>query len=261
MKTLLVCLCVYFVFFSVALGQERTDVIYLKNGDIRKGTIIENVPNDYIKVETADGSIYTIKYADIEKMTKEVKPARATTTTSSQPLALQPTPSGLMARTSDLGISIGVWLTGTVNYDKTLSDANDPKKNTGFIARVFYDGYVAEKFAVGAFASFSPISWEQYSQTSTEFEVGISLKARFPLGDGSAVIKPGVEVGYRHVSSETDQATFNGMALNLGCEFQFTAPGIVPFVEIGIISQPAGGNDIDDIDFPPIPFITAGVAF
>jgi len=50
---------------------EYIDVIYLKNGDIIKGTIIENAPNNYIKVEIAGGSIITIKYSDILKMTKE----------------------------------------------------------------------------------------------------------------------------------------------------------------------------------------------
>lgn len=71
MKACLVCFILALVVCSISFGQERQDVVYLKNGDIRKGMIIENVPNDYIKVETADGSIFTIKYADIEKLTKE----------------------------------------------------------------------------------------------------------------------------------------------------------------------------------------------
>lgn len=257
MRTLAICLLLQIIVFTVGLGQEKIDVIYLKNGDIRKGVIIENVPNDYIKIETSDGSIFTIKYIDIEKIGKEVKP----TTVIQQSLPVPQTSKGLMSRTSDLGISIGVWLPGTVDYAKTLSDENDPKKNTGFLVRIFYDSFVAEKFAVGAFASLSPLSWENYSQTATMFELGISLKARFPLGDGSAVIKPFIGFGYRHVSSDEDRSTFNGMALDMGCEIQFSAQGFVPFIEIGFLSQPAGGNDFDDINFPPTIFFNAGIAF
>lgn len=87
MRILLVCLLIQIVLFSCGLGQEKTDVIYLKNGDIRKGTIIENVLNDYIKLEMRDGSIFTIKYADIQKITKEVKapPANQQSFTTQQP--------------------------------------------------------------------------------------------------------------------------------------------------------------------------------
>jgi hypothetical protein len=77
MKAFLICLVLLVVVCSMGFGQERQDVVYLKNGDIRKGTIIENAPNDYIKVETADGSIFTIKYSEIERITKEAKSASA----------------------------------------------------------------------------------------------------------------------------------------------------------------------------------------
>jgi hypothetical protein len=53
------------------LCQTRIDVIYLKNGDILKGEIIENVPNDYVKIELPGGSFFTVKYSDVLKFTKE----------------------------------------------------------------------------------------------------------------------------------------------------------------------------------------------
>ncbi|MGB2867802.1 MAG: hypothetical protein WBD36_05080, partial [Bacteroidota bacterium] len=54
-----------------AVGQERIDVVYLKNGDVFKGIIIENAPNDYVKIELPGGSVFTIKYSDIVKFTRE----------------------------------------------------------------------------------------------------------------------------------------------------------------------------------------------
>jgi hypothetical protein len=70
MKTLIVLLTLC-VLLSPALAQERIDVIYLKNGDILKGIIIENVPNDYVRIELPGGSVFTVKYTDILKFAKE----------------------------------------------------------------------------------------------------------------------------------------------------------------------------------------------
>ncbi len=50
------------------------DVVYLKNGSVIRGTIIEQVPNVQIKIKTSDGSIFVYKIEEIEKMTKEEAP-------------------------------------------------------------------------------------------------------------------------------------------------------------------------------------------
>ena len=48
--------------------MEYIDVVFLKNGSIIKGLIIENVPNSSIKLETKDGSIFVLRYTDILKV-------------------------------------------------------------------------------------------------------------------------------------------------------------------------------------------------
>ena len=60
--------------FSLGLTAQESyqDVVYLKNGSIIKGTIIEQVPNESIKIQTADGSIFVYKMSEILKMTKEM---------------------------------------------------------------------------------------------------------------------------------------------------------------------------------------------
>jgi hypothetical protein len=62
--------------FFYLVAQERIDVICLKNGDILKGTIIEQFPNDSLHLQLKGGSVLTVMFADIQKMTKE-KPASA----------------------------------------------------------------------------------------------------------------------------------------------------------------------------------------
>jgi hypothetical protein len=55
----------------LAFGQENRDVLYLKNGSIIKGSIIEFVPDQEIKIRTGDGSIFVFKSAEILKIEKE----------------------------------------------------------------------------------------------------------------------------------------------------------------------------------------------
>lgn len=47
------------------------DVIYLKNGGIIKGIIIEQVPNESVKVKTKDENVFVFKVDEIEKLTRE----------------------------------------------------------------------------------------------------------------------------------------------------------------------------------------------
>lgn len=72
MKKIILIIFSIFIFSSLIIqAQEKQDVIYLNNGDIIKGEIIENVPNDYIRIELLGGSILTYKYLDIKKFTRE----------------------------------------------------------------------------------------------------------------------------------------------------------------------------------------------
>lgn len=58
---------------SVAQGTLE-DVVYLKNGSVIHGTIVEQVPNVSIKIKTADGNLFVFRIEEVEKITKEEKP-------------------------------------------------------------------------------------------------------------------------------------------------------------------------------------------
>jgi len=64
------------------------DVVYLKNGSIIRGVIIEQVPNELLKIETADGNLFAYKIAEVEKITKE----RIVTQTAPQQSVITPQP-------------------------------------------------------------------------------------------------------------------------------------------------------------------------
>lgn len=63
---------------ALAFAQSNyQDVVYLKNGSIIKGVIIEQVPNKSIKIETSGGSVFVYKMDEIEKLTKEYLKAKS----------------------------------------------------------------------------------------------------------------------------------------------------------------------------------------
>lgn len=61
---------------GVALAQTAPmqDVVYLKNGSVIRGVIIEQVPNESLKIETRDGNVFVYRMEEITKMTKEQAP-------------------------------------------------------------------------------------------------------------------------------------------------------------------------------------------
>lgn len=53
------------------IPQQLIDVVYLKNGSIIKGIILEQIPNVQLKLQTSDGSIFVFKMEEVEKITRE----------------------------------------------------------------------------------------------------------------------------------------------------------------------------------------------
>lgn len=62
-------------FINALYAQDNIqDVVYLKNGSIIRGMIIEQVPNQSLKIRTNDGSLFVYQFDQIEKITKETPP-------------------------------------------------------------------------------------------------------------------------------------------------------------------------------------------
>lgn len=57
--------------FVGASAQSQRETVYLHNGSVIKGEVIEAVPGESIKVKTADGSIFVYDMADVERIAKE----------------------------------------------------------------------------------------------------------------------------------------------------------------------------------------------
>ena len=58
--------------FGLCAQQQLEDVVYLKDGSIYRGVIIEQVPNESLKIQIMGGSIIAVPMTNVSKMTKEV---------------------------------------------------------------------------------------------------------------------------------------------------------------------------------------------
>ena len=74
MKKIFFSIIFIFVITILAFAQQNyEDVVYLKNGSIIRGMIIEQIPNVSVKIQTEGRNVFIYKMDEIEKITKEEK--------------------------------------------------------------------------------------------------------------------------------------------------------------------------------------------
>jgi len=56
---------------SFGNSTDYEDVVYLKNGGIIRGVIIEQIPGQSLKIQTRDGNVFVYKLDEIDRFTKE----------------------------------------------------------------------------------------------------------------------------------------------------------------------------------------------
>jgi hypothetical protein len=154
----------------------------------------------------------------------------------------------------EIGASLGNWFSGDISIG-----SGDYEKDSSLLLRAFADMYVTPKFAVGAYFNYSSVTVGGVDGSASEF--GLALKPRLFLSD-AITIKPGLNIGYRGMSSDNANGEADGFAANLSIELQYhIGTGLVPFVEFGFLAQPAGGNEYVDITWAPIGYISIGLAY
>jgi len=158
----------------------------------------------------------------------------------------------------DLGIEGGIWFSGDVYF--SLPDEYYTK-DSSFLFRAFFDAYVIPQLSFGAFANYSSVEFGDLDVSGTILEFGVSIKPRFFLTP-TVAFKPGLNIGYRTLSSSDLSEDAEGLGVNLSLELQFDVGGsIIPFIDAGFLSQPTGGNEAMDITWGPIVYVAGGIAF
>ena len=69
-KLVLLLFCAMSTLFATAQTHLQ-DVVYLKNGSVIRGTIVEQVSGASLRLLSADGNVFVYNIADVERMTKE----------------------------------------------------------------------------------------------------------------------------------------------------------------------------------------------
>ncbi|MDE0044209.1 MAG: hypothetical protein OXT74_19385 [Candidatus Poribacteria bacterium] len=77
---MLLRLCILMIGSVMAIGlfieaeaqQFAEDVVYLKNGSVVRGIIVEQIPNETLKIRTQGGSEFVFTMDDVLKITKEL---------------------------------------------------------------------------------------------------------------------------------------------------------------------------------------------
>lgn len=66
----------FILFFVMVLGVMTSmaqDVVYLKNGSVIKGSVLEIVPDQSIKLQTSDGSIFVYQMNEVDRIQRDAK--------------------------------------------------------------------------------------------------------------------------------------------------------------------------------------------
>jgi hypothetical protein len=127
------------------------------------------------------------------------------------------------------------------------------------LLRLEYDHYfssMSKRLGVGLFYTYGTPWYDGYEAVA-QHEIGAVLKARLSAGD-KLLIKPGAYFGYR---SYGDNAG-TGLGINGSVAFEYRVSNkIKPFIDLGIMSQPTGGNELTDITYGPVFQLNFGVTF
>ncbi|MBO4483100.1 MAG: hypothetical protein J5735_04720 [Prevotella sp.] len=110
------------------LAQDVRDVVYLKNGSIIKGMVIEQIPTESLKIKTSDGSLFVYKMEEVLKIVKEEVVKEEVPTISKN------------------GLKRGFRVIGELGYEVESADGDDNSPVINFTA-----GYqLAQKVFLGA---------------------------------------------------------------------------------------------------------------
>ena len=67
-KTIII---VFLLTSVITFAQQLVEVVYLKNGSIIRGTIVEQTIGESIKIQTADGSLFVYPVDEVIKIAND----------------------------------------------------------------------------------------------------------------------------------------------------------------------------------------------
>ena len=179
---------------NLAFAQANLqDIVHLKNGSIIRGVIIEQVPNQSIKIQTADRNVFVYQMDEIEKLTKELYQGRGGNSFNNSNSGLQSGYKGIV----ELGYQIGA---GNFGMDRLkLNIINgyqiNPYFSLGFGTglRYYFD---ADAVLIPAFANFRTNFIDNKTSPYLSLGLGYSFDATNGFNGAGIFLNPTVGVSF-----------------------------------------------------------------
>lgn len=181
------------------------DVVYLKNGSVIRGVIIEQVPNQSIKIETADKSVFVYQMNEIEKITKEENIVHQ--------------------KKGFIGLELGA----NIPLGK-FADENDGAAKTGFQINIINFGYLfSDNVGITAtwFGASNPLEGAGSDFLWSHGGLLIGPLFSIPVSEKVAWdIKPMIGISWATITN-TGLEGASSFAFNLGTGFRFTVSRLI----------------------------------
>lgn len=218
MKQFFVLLISLFISSFCYSQNNLIDVVYLKNGSMVRGVIIEQVPNQSLKIRTADGSVFVYNISDVEKMTREEPIVQERTynrnNSRNYTRTITTTPSNKTLRGYKGFVDMGYTFASDDEDRVEMSTSHGYQFNNylfvgGGVAYHYYADwwYDSEAYAMPIFANFRANFMNKKVTPFTDVRVGYSV------GD--------LEGGYAYVGLGARFKLVNKLALNLTLGFSY----------------------------------------
>jgi len=159
-STLIFCI----LFTSIAFSQqEYKEVVYLKNGSVIKGIIIEQIPDVSIKIQTKDGNIFVYKMEEIDRITKEsIQPSEQT-----DDVVTDGVDQNLAGKVCLSGFGGGAFPMGDLGDDDREND-DAVYRTTGFQFGPSVEYFFIPNFGIGAQFNYVSMGSQKYDWISDD---------------------------------------------------------------------------------------------
>ena len=147
MKKLFLFLVLVLTSVIMFAQSSYKEVVYLKNGSMIKGVILEQVPNESVKIQTSDGNIFVYPMSEVQKITKEQSEPEKPMTQSVSPMLT----GGKMERDGR-------------NLELNGRELSDEEVLT-LVGRENYETYLSAKKQIGVGRAFTPIFFVSLGST------------------------------------------------------------------------------------------------
>ncbi len=161
--------------FAGVASAQYVETVHLKNGSIIHGIIIEQTPNQNLKIQTSDGNVFVYSFDEIEKITKDAKTSSIFYRLNANRNFQQPrTPRYQGSVDFGYSIGVGVWESDRIELSTSHGCLINPYFYVGAGLGVHYH-FDASAVAIPIFADLRGNLMKGYIKPFLNFRIGYSV--------------------------------------------------------------------------------------